>query len=245
MSPINERVACNPYLKGEMKMKKIAVTLFFIGLLASSGRANLEINDFNSTTLTVTFNITLESVATEPANNGLFTLSPFSDLSTDWITGAPSLTLNSITIGGVATSITMTDNASNSGDSLIFIAGDSDISPPAGSIITGTASFTGTFNTAGIAMNDFKLYQGYDSKQNVSNVIGTAMPALEPVSIFPAVEISWSTITGETYQVQYSTNLVSENWFNFGDAILGDGSTNNTFDSTQDSAKRFYRVINE
>jgi len=65
------------------------------------------------------------------------------------------------------------------------------------------------------------------------------------VSIHTAVEIEWSSTSGTTYQVQYSTNLVSTNWFDLGSTVLGDGSTNYVFDSTRGISERFYRVINE
>ena len=63
------------------------------------------------------------------------------------------------------------------------------------------------------------------------------------ISIHPAVEIDWASTFGTAYQVQYSTNLVSTNWFNLGPTVIGNGSTNHVFDSTRDSGEKFYRFI--
>ena len=62
----------------------------------------------------------------------------------------------------------------------------------------------------------------------------------------PRIEkkICWSTIFNQTYQVQYSTNLGSTNWFDLGNAVIGDGGTNCVFDTTEDPGNRFYRVVN-
>lgn len=45
-----------------------------------------------------------------------------------------------------------------------------------------------------------------------------------------------------TYQVQHTTDLEANNWMSFGDAIVGDGSTNYLFDTTGGRSNRFYRV---
>ena len=68
----------------------------------------------------------------------------------------------------------------------------------------------------------------------------------EPViKLQPAVELSWLAYSGITYQAQYSTNLVSTNWFDLGNVIIGDGTTNQIFDSTRSTTERFYRVIRQ
>lgn len=65
------------------------------------------------------------------------------------------------------------------------------------------------------------------------------------MSIYNAVEIGWTSVSGETYRVQYSTNLVSTNWFDIGDPVLSKGGTNFIFDSTRNKDKSFYRIIKE
>lgn len=63
------------------------------------------------------------------------------------------------------------------------------------------------------------------------------------VSVFKAVEIAWTTQTTNSYQIQWSSSLNTNDWFNLGSAIQGTGSTNYYFDSTRGSDKRFYRVL--
>jgi hypothetical protein len=63
------------------------------------------------------------------------------------------------------------------------------------------------------------------------------------VTVFPAVQIAWSTRTTNTYQVQWSSLINSNNWFSLGSPVQGTGSTNYQFDSTLEPDKRFYRVL--
>ena len=65
----------------------------------------------------------------------------------------------------------------------------------------------------------------------------------EEVTINTAIEIRWKSTLGVINQVQYSTNLSSGVWQDFGTPILGDGSTNQVFDSTRESARKYYQVI--
>ena len=61
--------------------------------------------------------------------------------------------------------------------------------------------------------------------------------------ISTAVEIAWPTQTTNSYQIQWSPLLNSNDWFNLGSPIQGTGSTNYYFDSTRGVDKRFYRVL--
>lgn len=64
-----------------------------------------------------------------------------------------------------------------------------------------------------------------------------------PVSIYKAVEIAWTTQTTKSYQIQWSSSLSTNDWFNLGSSIQGTGSTNYYFDSARGADKRFYRVL--
>lgn len=61
--------------------------------------------------------------------------------------------------------------------------------------------------------------------------------------IWTAVEVGWTTVMGSNYQVQYTTNLCSSNWLNFGVPIMGNGFTNSILDSTRTNTCKFYRVV--
>lgn len=66
-------------------------------------------------------------------------------------------------------------------------------------------------------------------------------PALVPdVQIAQAARLQWQTQTGKTYQVQVSYELST--WSNIGDPISGNGTLKTFFDSTDQDAKKFYRV---
>ena len=61
---------------------------------------------------------------------------------------------------------------------------------------------------------------------------------------FSQVEICWDSLSNGTYQVQYSTNLSSSNWFDLGAAVSGSGAIICTNDSIlSGQTLRFYRVI--
>jgi len=57
-----------------------------------------------------------------------------------------------------------------------------------------------------------------------------------------AVSLTWNSLTGLVYQVQYSTNLLSTNWFN----LATNTATSPTLSVTNTigpSPRRFYRVL--
>ena len=58
-----------------------------------------------------------------------------------------------------------------------------------------------------------------------------------------AVEIAWPTQTTNIYQIQWSSTLSSNNWFNLGAPVRGTGGTNYYFDPTRSQDSRFYRVL--
>ena len=58
--------------------------------------------------------------------------------------------------------------------------------------------------------------------------------------IFPAVELEFSTEAGQSYQIQYSSNLVS--WIAYGTPVAGTGSNFSLLVSTRDTERRFFRL---
>lgn len=63
------------------------------------------------------------------------------------------------------------------------------------------------------------------------------------IAIFPAVEVAWPTQATNSYQIQWSSSLHTNDWFDLGTPIPGTGSTNYYLDSTRGADKRFYRVL--
>jgi hypothetical protein len=56
------------------------------------------------------------------------------------------------------------------------------------------------------------------------------------------VDICWAGQTNRQYQVQYSSDLTTNTWVNFGSPVQGSG-TNCVTDSIRGTEKRFYRVV--
>jgi subtilase family serine protease len=57
------------------------------------------------------------------------------------------------------------------------------------------------------------------------------------------ISLTWSAMTGVTYQVQYTTNLSTINWINLGSPISATGGSISTSDVTTLGPQRFYRVV--
>jgi uncharacterized repeat protein (TIGR03803 family) len=58
-----------------------------------------------------------------------------------------------------------------------------------------------------------------------------------------SMNLTWSTVAGWKYQVQYNSDLTSSNWINLSSPATAVGATLNTTDSVTNSPQRFYRVM--
>lgn len=95
---------------------------------------------------------------------------------------------------------------------------------------------------------DYDMFISDNVGVRISDVVSDppAVPAHLSISNTTAsVQISWASVAGQSYKPQYSTNLVSTNWFDLGTTLTGDGSTNILFDSMAGSTQRYYRVLTE
>ena len=87
-----------------------------------------------------------------------------------------------------------------------------------------------------VILDEFRL--GYTW---VDVVLPPAISVLVPdVAIAPAIKLHWQSQTGKIYQVQYSYDWAT--WFTLGSAISGYNQMKEVFDSTDPSAKKYYRV---
>ncbi len=57
-----------------------------------------------------------------------------------------------------------------------------------------------------------------------------------------AVQVSWTTLRGESYQAQWAENAQQPEWINLGEPIEGDGTTKVVYDLVGDSPRRFYKI---
>jgi hypothetical protein len=72
----------------------------------------------------------------------------------------------------------------------------------------------------------------------------TPPPVIQPVTqTNRIISLTWSTVVAYLYQVQYSTNLTSTNWFNLGNPITATNGTASTSDRSGANPQRFYRVV--
>jgi uncharacterized repeat protein (TIGR03803 family) len=77
------------------------------------------------------------------------------------------------------------------------------------------------------------------------------MPSLVPAPAFGSptlllngtIVIAWNTVAGQTYQVQYVSDLRSTNWVNLGSPILATNAMATTSDAIDHNSQRFYRVV--
>jgi len=57
-----------------------------------------------------------------------------------------------------------------------------------------------------------------------------------------AVNLTWTTMAGLAYQIQYKTNLASTNWINLGGLTNATSSTMSASDTISPGSGRFYRI---
>jgi hypothetical protein len=97
------------------------------------------------------------------------------------------------------------------------------------------------------AMTNYDLCTGLGtmSGTNLINVLAPPIPAppfLSPAPGAGGLTITWNTVAGFSYQLQYTSDLLNTNWMNFGPAITASGLVTNVSDSFTNS-QRFYRVL--
>jgi len=89
----------------------------------------------------------------------------------------------------------------------------------------------------------------------VSNSLGSVTSAGAVITVVPSpmfqtvsksnnvINLTWATVAGQRYQVQYRTNLVAGDWLNLGNSLTATGSTASVSDPLASNAQRFYRVF--
>ena len=143
----------------------------------------------------------------------------------------------------------------NNGSDNFAVIGNATMTYGEGNATLGSGSLSYTSGNVTVTLSDFNtsasmpnLVSGYNNTPgSESDFVGsftlTVTPARPNLSIWTAVELGWNSSTNYLYQVQWSTNLISSNWFNLGAPIQGNGTTNYLFDTTRTSPKKYYRVI--
>jgi hypothetical protein len=84
---------------------------------------------------------------------------------------------------------------------------------------------------------------GYTNLEEYQNGGNPKVFDIGSTYVWTAIEVGWKTVSGTNYQVQTTTDLVSNNWVNLGSNIVGNGAINTILDSTRTNAHKFYRVV--
>jgi uncharacterized repeat protein (TIGR03803 family) len=110
------------------------------------------------------------------------------------------------------------------------------------------ANTNGAFPEAALTLgSDGNLYG--TTADGGTNFAGTVfrlnvVPAFQPVSITKGtLSLSWSTLIGWNYLVQYNSDLSSSNWINLNSPATAIGATLSVTDSITNGPQRFYRVL--
>lgn len=160
----------------------IAILIAFASLTReTNGAIVLKISTLTTSQITFTVSGTVDSGTTADLNPGAFIFTPYApNINTEWATGV-SNTSNSILIGGNAATASWSDNGSNTGDAIYF-RDDGLTRPSPGTSISGSATYTGSFDLTGLSASDFELYLGLDSARTVSAplLVATAIAVPEP-----------------------------------------------------------------
>jgi uncharacterized repeat protein (TIGR03803 family) len=118
--------------------------------------------------------------------------------------------------------------------SLYSFSGLDDGANPYAGLVEGTdGSFYGTTSTG-----------GQSDGSGAGTVFQLVFPAIQSVNAAGnTLTFTWSAVTGLTYQVQFSTNLVKTDWNYLGGSFTATNTSITTTDSVTIDAQRFYRVI--
>ena len=79
------------------------------------------------------------------------------------------------------------------------------------------------------------------SLQSVQNLLATCIQSFSYTNC--TATLCWNTLTNETYQVQYSTNLLDADWTDLGDPVSPTNTTATLIDAYSMDPQRFYRIM--
>ena len=98
-------------------------------------------------------------------------------------------------------------------------------------------------NLYGTTQNGGPMDYGVIFRLTVPSLVPT--PAFGAPTLLPngTIVLAWSTVAGQTYQLQSVTNLASTSWVNLGSPILANSAVTTTSDVIGSNSQRFYRVV--
>jgi uncharacterized repeat protein (TIGR03803 family) len=116
---------------------------------------------------------------------------------------------------------------------------------------TGTnGAFLGTYPQSSLVQGTDGNFYGTTTMGGLYNK-GTVFRLSLPLAPFfksivkagSAVTLVWSSVAGQNYQLEYSTNLAQGIWNNIGSGVLATNGMMTNFDLTPSDPVRLYRVM--
>jgi hypothetical protein len=153
-------------------------------------------------------------------------------------TSSDSVQFGNSTGSAIAPGSTGSFTFESTSDPAALTTGTHDGDPTGESVAYATVTAMTSFeqSVAGVASGPF------------TPTLGTAPPPPAPDFQPPALvdgslQLSWTSVSGVAYQVQYSTDLSQTNWINLGSSITASASSTTTNDVIGSNSLRFYRVV--
>jgi hypothetical protein len=109
------------------------------------------------------------------------------------------------------------------------------------------SSFANTTNFVTVVVSDKNPAAA--NNQSLSDAKSFTIVVAPPPTFSPAVvsndtlTLTWSAISGQTYRVQYSTDLSDSSWRDLPPDVTATDTTASQTTSTSEDAQRFYRVM--
>jgi uncharacterized repeat protein (TIGR03806 family) len=124
-----------------------------------------------------------------------------------------------------------------------------DTNAPTGAQINSTNGvFTWTPTDAQLGTNVFTIHVADDGLPSLSDskiftVQVVSKPGIQSISLQEGtVSLTWSTIPGKQYQIQYKNNLEDSDWLNLSNIVTAAGTTVSVTDQVGSANQRFYRI---
>jgi hypothetical protein len=102
-------------------------------------------------------------------------------------------------------------------------------------------SATGASTVLQFGFYDTPAYLGLDDV-SLQPLSAPVFKTVQPGSAASAFDLTWTTVPGVYYQVQYTTNLAQTNWVNLGPPILASTNSVNFSDTNAVDPSRYYRI---
>jgi len=113
-----------------------------------------------------------------------------------------------------------------------------------GNLVSSVVDGSAPFLSGGLSLDMYTYAAAYQMFVSGVLVNPLAAPLIQSITrTNSSVAVTWSALSGYTYQLQYKDDLKATNWTDLFPAVTATGSSATGLDATGESAKRFYRVL--